>query len=173
MSGVTFWEEQFFWRRKRFFLCSFPTFCWIFSKFRIHFGHLGKRFRNCREVALHCSELKSCQVKTFAGVSMFIKLSAVGQKNSEILWRKVFRTVVNLAFWFFKRTVWQRNRFVNFSIRTKKNKKIVFRYWLKTTPNACQPTTDILYRTCFGRISGWKVSQKAKQWNTECLSKKH
>ena len=46
-SRVTFWGNNFFWRKKRFFLSSFPTFCWNFSKFRIHIGNFEKRFRNC------------------------------------------------------------------------------------------------------------------------------
>ena len=83
VSGVTFWEEQFFWRRKIFFLCSFPIFCWIFSKFRIHFGHLGKRLRNCR---WNCTTLVRTKVLVGKNFCRSLHVYKTISSRSEKVW---------------------------------------------------------------------------------------
>ena len=81
-------RNNFFWRKKRIFLCSFPTFCRNLSKFRILFGRLGKRFRDCGWNFTPLVQTKILVGKTFCRISHVYKLLAVGLKNPEILWRK-------------------------------------------------------------------------------------
>ena len=89
VTRVTIWEEQFFLKeKKRFFLCFFPTFCRNLSKFRILFGRLGKRFRDCGWNFTPLVQTKILVGKTFCRISHVYKLLAVGLKNPEILWRK-------------------------------------------------------------------------------------
>ena len=173
VSGVTFWEEQFFWRRKRFFLSSFPTFCWNFSNFRIHFGRLEKHFRICW---WNWTPLLRTKVLLGKNVCRSFHVHESISSCSEKFWdlvKKKFSVWLSILHLFFKRTVWHINRFVKFLVRTKKNKRSVSGYWLKTTRNVCQTTTDIVSRRFFWRRRcGWKVSQKGKLRNTKCSSEK-
>ena len=83
VSRVTFWEEQFFWKEKKIFLCSFPTFCWNFSKFLIHFGHLGQRLRNCW---WNCTPLVRTKVLVGKGVCRSFHVYKTISSWSEKFW---------------------------------------------------------------------------------------
>ena len=88
VSRVTFREKQFLLKQKKVFSLSFPSFCWKVSKFPIPFGHWAKRFQDCW---WNCTPLVQTKVllgKRFAGLSMFIKLLAVGLRKLDILRRK-------------------------------------------------------------------------------------
>ena len=105
VSRVTFWEEQFFWKEKKFILCSFPTFCWIFSKFRIHFGHLGKRFRNCR---WNCTPLVRTNVLAGKNFCRSFHVYKTISSRSEKVWdvvKEKFSVRLSVFILFLKRTV--------------------------------------------------------------------
>ena len=92
-----FWRSNFFWREKRFFFCSFPTFCRNWSEFRVFLGRLGKRFRDC---SWNCTALVQTKVvvgKTFCRIFHFYKnIRSLSEKSWDLV-KKVFSTVVTTA----------------------------------------------------------------------------
>ena len=78
--------EQFFLKEKKFFLSSFPTFCWNFSKFLIHFGHLGQRLRNCW---WNCTPLVRTKVLVGKGVCRSFHVYKTISSWSEKFWDHV------------------------------------------------------------------------------------
>ena len=62
-----------------------------------------------------------------------------------------FDRVVKKASYFTGGSVWQRNRLKKLLTGTKKKDRgIVFKYWLKTFRNVCQTTTEIVSRSFLG-----------------------
>ena len=78
-----FGKNSFFWKEKKIFLCSFPTFCWNFSKFLIHFGHLGQRLRNCW---WNCTPLVRTKVLVGKGVCRSFHVYKTISSWSEKFW---------------------------------------------------------------------------------------